>query len=122
MANLPKQVKVKPNFFLLWGKYIGITLWPFGIYLRTIKVRNLKRLINHEMIHWHQQKQMLGLFFYIWYFFEWIVRIFTHGKAAYRNVSFEREAYDNDQNLDYLKTRKAFRSWWRYIKYNPYEK
>jgi len=30
---------------------------------------------------------------------------------GYRNISFEKEAYNNDNNLDYLKTRKWFAMW-----------
>jgi hypothetical protein len=34
-------------------------------------------------------------------------------QLAYRNISFEREAYDNEHNLDYLGKRK----FWHFIKY-----
>ena len=36
---------------------------------------------------------------------------------TYRNISFERECYDNQHNLDYLKTRKFF-NWINYIIWN----
>lgn len=51
--------------------------------------------------------------FYYWYFIEWLVRIFKKGNA-YRNISFEREAFDNDDDLTYLATRKRF-AWWKYL-------
>ena len=54
------------------------------------------------------------LFFYLWYLIEWLVRIPINGKGAYRSLSFEREAYDNDDNLKYLETRKPF-SWFKYL-------
>jgi UPF0716 family protein affecting phage T7 exclusion len=44
--------------FLVPPSYIGITLWPFGIYLSTIKYLSNQRLINHEKIHWEQQKEI----------------------------------------------------------------
>jgi len=54
------------------------------------------------------------LFFYIWYFIEWIIKAFTVSGSAYRAISFEREAFENDENFDYRKTRKRFTSF-KYI-------
>ena len=68
---------------------------------------------NHEAIHTAQMKEMLYVFFYLWYFVEWIIRLFGKGNA-YRNLGFEKEAYSNDDNLNYLDTRPMF-SWWKYI-------
>jgi hypothetical protein len=39
-------------------------------------------------------KEMLYIPFYLWYGVEWLVKLFCKGNA-YRNISFEREAYDN---------------------------
>ena len=36
------------------------------------------------------------------------------GKNPYRNISFEKEAYDNQSNLDYLTKRKRF-EWFKYV-------
>ena len=52
-------------------------------------------------------KELLFIFFYIIYFLEWIVRLFINTNA-YRSISFEKEAYSNENNLEYLKTRKHF--------------
>ena len=107
-------MKVKPinkflNFFL--GKnVIAITLYPFGIYTNSTDIY----VINHEFIHVPQQKEMLILPFYIWYILEWLIKIIFYGTEAYVNISFEREAYSNQNNLDYLKTRKHF-SWMKYL-------
>ena len=68
---------------------------------------------NHEAIHTAQMKEMLYVFFYIWYFVEWIIRLFRKGNA-YRNLGFEKEAYSNDYNLTYLDTRPMF-AWWKYL-------
>lgn len=69
--------------------------------------------LNHERIHTAQMKEMLYVFFYIWYFIEWIVRLFGKGNA-YKNLSFEKEAYTHEENLDYLKWREKFK-WWKYL-------
>ena len=71
--------------------------------------------INHEAIHTAQMKEMLYILFYLWYIFEWFIKLFTHGTYAYRNISFEREAYQNEDNLKYLDNRKHY-SWTKYLK------
>lgn len=105
----------KKNFFLrlFTGQgIIGITLAPFGIYLKREYLTN-KRVIRHESIHWKQQIEMLIIPFYLWYIIEWFFRLFMTGNA-YRNISFEREAYSNENNEKYLETRKHF-SWFKYL-------
>lgn len=47
-------------------------------------------------------------FFYIWYVIEWFIKLFFFGSSAYRNISFEREAYSNQEDDSYLKNRKVF--------------
>lgn len=73
-------------------------------------------LINHESIHSAQMKEMLFIPFYLWYVIEWLVWLikYRNSHAAYRRISFEREAYKNQFNLHYLQKRK-FWSWWKYL-------
>jgi hypothetical protein len=108
--------------FLLWltrGKIAGITLSPFGIYFKQEWYMQYPRLVNHEKIHWRQQLEMLIIFFYVWYVLEWFIKFFTPPVGAYIDISFEREAHSNDDNLDYLETRKCY-SWFKYLfKNNP---
>ena len=68
-------------------------------------------VINHEAIHTAQMKELLYVFFYIIYLFEWIVRLFINGKDAYDNISFEKEAYAHEKELDYLENRKHYAQW-----------
>lgn len=68
-----------------------------------------KFVYNHESIHTEQMKEMLYIPFYIWYFMEWLIRLLFKGNA-YRNISFEREAYDNQNDLNYINKRKHY-SW-----------
>lgn len=76
-------------------------------------------MINHEMIHTAQIKELGYLFFYIVYLIEWLVRIiqFRGYVAGYRNISFEREAYANQHDPEYLEKRKHF-AFRRYISKN----
>lgn len=70
------------------------------------KYDNGNHIINHESIHTEQIKELGYIFFYIWYIIEWLLRL-PFGNAYY-NVSFERKAYDNENNEFYLKTRKHY--------------
>lgn len=99
--------------FFLGEHIIGITLAPFGIYIREDHFDN-DIIINHEKIHWKQQMEMLIIFFYIWYLIEWFCKTGIYGKFAYYALSFEREAYNNDSILNYLSTRKKYK-WIKYI-------
>lgn len=71
---------------------------------------------NHEQIHTEQMKEMLYVFFYLWYLIEWLIKLFIlrDSHQAYRAISFEREAYANQENLTYLEGRKRYH-WLSYI-------
>jgi hypothetical protein len=69
--------------------------------------------INHEKIHTAQMKELWYVGFYLIYFLEWLVRLIITSTVAYRNISFEREAYDNQYDYNYLKSRKRFAQWRR---------
>ena len=70
------------------------------------------KLLNHERIHSRQILELGIIFFYIWYGIEWLIKSLKDGNA-YKNLSFEREAYENENDENYLKTRK----WYSFIKY-----
>lgn len=69
---------------------------------------------THESIHTEQMKELLYIGFYLWYAIEWFVRLFGRGNA-YRNICFEREAYDNQQKPYYTSIRNHF-AFLRYLK------
>ena len=87
----------------------GIAIFPFAI----VRDKSDKKLVNHEKIHLRQQLEMLVIPFYIWYFTEWLIK--GADNQAYRNISFERESFGNEENLSYLRTRKPY-SWIKYLK------
>lgn len=76
-----------------------------------------KYVVNHERIHTSQQKEMLFLPFYLFYIFEWLIRLlqYRNQNRAYMNISFEREAYKFGHDLNYLQIRKPF-AWLRFLK------
>ncbi len=95
--------------------FCAVTIYPFII----LKKPGLKFdfvLINHENIHLKQQKELLWFFFFIWYGLEYLIRLLYYRSAyrAYKNISFEREAYANEYDLDYIDSRKPF-SFVRYL-------
>lgn len=105
-------MKIIYNNIIPFPGYKAINL--FGLlFVRKGAVMSEKD-INHESIHTAQMKEMLYIFFYIWYIIEWVIRLFKKGNA-YRNISFEQEAYSNEDNLEYLKDRKHY-AWFKYIK------
>ena len=71
---------------------------------------------NHETIHYRQWVELLFVGFLILYPLFWIVGLikYRNGAHAYRMIPFEREAYENDQNLNYLDNRKLY-SWVKYV-------
>ncbi|EWH12591.1 hypothetical protein KLA_13856 [Cellulophaga geojensis KL-A] len=89
-------------------------MWPF-IILKSDALRDDDSLINHEKIHLRQQLELLVLPFYIVYLFEFLIRCLFYWDSyrAYQNLSFEREAYFNEDNPNYLNERKPF----SFIKY-----
>lgn len=101
--------------------YINICGILFG--RNECKMRLTKRDINHESIHTEQMKEMLYIFFYIWYLIEWMIKIpcswfykqpKNHraiSKVAYRSISFEQEAFYNQYDYEYLEGKRKRYNW-----------
>ncbi len=95
--------------YLIPKGYRGLTIFPFVI-LSDASDKENSVLINHEKIHLRQQIELLILPFYVWYliaFLRYFLRYRNFSKA-YRNISFEKEAYDNEMDLKYLQKRNFF--------------
>jgi len=107
------RIRYKDGFPVPRG-YEGITLFPFGIYIR-LRWRHNKVLINHEKIHWQQQKECLCIFFYILYGAMYLINLvkYRNHSDAYRNIPFEREANRHECNMSYLAKRPKF-NWIRW--------
>ena len=92
----------------------GLTFYPF-VFLADKDDKLNEVFINHEKIHIRQQLELLIVPFYIWYFIEYLIRLlqFRNRKKAYYAISFEKEAYANEKDLAYLKSR----SFWRFLRY-----
>ena len=93
----------------IWAINIGVLIFCKGELSDTEK--------NHEIIHYKQTVELLFVGFWVLYFMFWVwgLLIYRNGAKAYRMIPFEKEAYSNEGDLDYLKKRKLY-SWVKYVR------
>ena len=109
------MLTVKNNIIPFKG-FTAITLWPF-IFVRKDEEKYYTDVVaRHENIHGAQQKEILIVLFYVWYLVEWLVKwaYYRNSMTAYKNISFEREAYRHQNDAAYLDIRKHY-AWTKYI-------
>lgn len=88
---------IRNNFIPVKGfKVINL----FGILFVRGNAVISEKTLRHEHIHTMQMREMLYVPFYMWYGIEYVIRFFAW--------SFEIEAYANEHDIDYPKTRKHF--------------
>lgn len=94
------------NSILPFGHYKA--MFFFGILFTKSDLSEVD--INHERIHSAQCLELLGVGLYLWYAIEWLIKLLVYHNShrAYRNISFEREAYSNEDDLNYTQIRKSF--------------
>lgn len=100
--------------YLVPKGYVGLAVFPF-IFLKDRKFKDDEVLMNHEYIHLKQQLEFLIIPFFIWYGIEFLIRIYQYKNKylAYKNISFEREAFCNESDAKYL----SQRGFWQFLKY-----
>lgn len=109
-------MRVIYNNWFPFGTYRAINM--LGIIFAKRKYGKLnKTVLNHEYIHSLQQREMLFVFFYMWYVMEWLVKLckYRNTTEAYYNISFEREAYAHQRDLNYDKHRPLW-AWTKYVR------
>lgn len=142
------MAKVIYNNIIPFNGFQAITILPFVFARKSYKPLK-DHVINHEGIHLRQQMEVLVvaaaviasliLFFdlswwlmcivpfayYALYCLEYIIRLFAYGRGheAYKNISFEQEAFMNERNFNYLidDERRAF-AWVKYIARKTYKR
>ena len=88
--------------------------WTFFcvIFVRDIERKDFQiSYLNHERIHVAQMWDMWFIFAYLLYSVEFLIKLPLYGfrpKKAYRNISFEREAYANQDDFTYVFLRNKF--------------
>ena len=101
--------------------FYNILLWRKEYEHKMSDTEYFDKVCNHESIHEAQMRDFCkwipvgGTIFYIIYLLEWLFRLlFTKdfmSHNAYRNISFEKEARENEDNMDYIANRKHFAEW-----------
>ena len=105
------KAKIIFNDIIPFSGFKACAIFPWVFVRNECKERFTAIDSNHEKIHLRQQTEMLVIFFLIWYSLEYVIRWICYGfnhSKAYKNISFEREAYKNQSNLDYPRTRKHY--------------
>lgn len=118
MKNWKPFIKYNDKFLdnISWFfKIGGISLFPVVVLRERYKDNKelkygLQRIVTHETIHFQQQLELLVIPFYIIYILEYVIKAlyYFNIEKAYKNISFEREAYQYELDKDYLKTRKRY--------------
>lgn len=132
-------IKTVVNKFLPFKGFVAMTVWPFIFIRKDKELKFVDKVKRHEYIHVYQQIECLlvgvvlaflmlilgcgwwsliplGLFFEL-YAVEWIIKgliNFGNSRRAYRSISFEREAFENQENPDWLDDRPKF-YWIKYV-------
>lgn len=112
-------IKIKANKLLYWYSKITGTrgdakagaFYPFLLVTDKISKKMEPYFINHELIHFAQQKEMLFVGAWLFYISETIYLIIIKrkkGMGLYLARSAEKEAYENMFDLNYLKERKPY--------------
>ena len=122
------MIKIFSNIIPFEG-FLAMTVWPLVFIRKEYRQKYTETVDCHEQIHAEQQKEVIAvaivltlstavwtgsawtlmwlpLYFYL-YIVEWLLRL-IFGGDAYRNISFEREAYSHEEDKEYLRMRKHF--------------
>jgi hypothetical protein len=99
--------------------YLGFVVFPFIFLKKGLdkSSEKYKRLFNHEMIHVKQQLELVVVLFFLLYGLNYLINLIKYKSIdlAYKNIIFEHEAYSNEKDLNYLKTRKRY-NWVKYLR------
>lgn len=134
--------KIRYNSWLartfLWANYNTITLAAWVCTKYKNKEEMPQKIRNHECTHARQWVEcMLAsgviiwalvlfanisawwftlafLSFYILYLIEYIIKFIFYGSGAYKKISFEREAYESQNDNNYLENGDYF-CWVKYV-------
>lgn len=141
------MAKVIYNNLIPFNGYQAMAFWPV-IFARTAAKYLQGYVKNHESIHLRQQFEVLVVsvalllmlilsldlswwwmalapfVYYILYVIEYLVRLCLYGNhnEAYRNISFEQEAFMYEKDFNYLAKDRAVFAWVKYITKKSYRR
>jgi hypothetical protein len=89
----------------------AITLFPFVILSEEVD----EYTMNHELIHFEQQKELFVVGFYALYVYDFIRGMikYKNKDMAYYLIRFEQEAYNHESDLGYIIDREK-NAWKQY--------
>tara|TARA_R110002020_G_scaffold60956_1_gene164497 strand:- start:330 stop:668 length:339 start_codon:yes stop_codon:yes gene_type:complete len=89
----------------------AITLFPFIIISEEVD----EYTMNHEMIHYEQQKELLVIGFYLLYAYDFVKGMIKYKDKhlAYFLIRFEQECYNHQNDLGYITDREKH-AWKQY--------
>ena len=92
----------------IWAISFGIWVWCRGELSEQTK--------RHETIHFQQQLELGFALQWVIYALSYLYYLikFRDPREAYYDISFEREAYGNEADKNYLENRKRY-AWVKYI-------
>ena len=107
-------MKIIENNILPPRGYKAITILNMIFVRHGVKLSDTD--IRHESIHFEQEKELGFVGFYLLYVMEFLIRLIVlrNWRKAYRSISFEREAYANQDAWFYLGVRKHY-SWIHFL-------
>jgi hypothetical protein len=118
MKNLKPIVFENSKIPVILSKVAPIEIWAISLFIFVWcrgEISDITR--RHETIHFQQQLELLFVFQWILYLGLYAFGLFSHkgnGEEAYRMNPFEREAYENQYDKDYLATRPRY-NWIKYF-------
>jgi len=93
----------------IWAISLGIFVFCRGEMSDTTR--------RHETIHFQQQLELLFVFQWILYGLFYLIQLIRlkNKKFAYYENPFEREAFGNEEQVDYLENRPRY-AWLKYLR------
>ena len=105
-------MKVIYSNFIPFKGFVAMTIYPFIFVRKEYKDVFTKEVELHEAVHGVQQLETFWFGFFLWYIIEWLIRVlfskYSFSHKAYRNISFEREAYSHQTEENYIENRKHY--------------
>lgn len=101
-------MKIIYNNIIPFKGFSAINLFGVLFVRKGVEINQAK--INHERIHTEQMKELLYIGFYLLYVLMWLFNLikFLNPYKAYLNIAFEKEAYRNSYDFDYINKRTKF--------------
>ncbi len=114
---IQSDLVIKIGSFFSGGNTIGVQI-AFWLFVDSIEKWEKRPLsLNHEYIHFKQGKELLFIGFWLLYVLNYLFNLFRFNfdsHEAYINIAFEREAYENQRNFNYISKRKKY-NWVKWL-------